>query len=339
MLFIIAHHFQYHGGWVVPVDNANGILLKIISVLFLPAVNVFAMISAYFSCSKNQIQWKKLAKLWFTVLFYSLILFTVFNAVGIYKFDVFSFISALFPVLMNRYWFFSAYCLMIILSPFFNMLIAKLSKAQFTLLCLAIIVLSALQDAGAFATVPLSGGHNGIWLCLLYFVAAYIRKYDISLNNCAWIIGFLGFCAIIAVSCFTGGHYNSINTVLMSVFIFLTAKKFTITNKTLSKAICFLSSLTFGIYIIHDSPELRGFIYENIFHCSRFVSTNLSFLIYTGFVFATFFACAFIEFIRKISFKFVFAITKRYCGERISKCANALKSFICKVADKINGSA
>lgn len=336
MIFIIAHHFQFHGGWSLPTDNVNGVCLVITNALFLPAVNVFVMISAYFMCTKTQIPWKKLAKLWLTVFFYSIILFTAFTAAGVYKFDLFSFLQALFPILMNRYWFFSAYCLMILMSPFFNMLIAKLNKAQFSLICLLIIVLASLQDASAFVILPLEKGHNGVWLCLLYFIAAYIRKYDISLNNVVWAIGLLGFIALVAVSFFTGGHYNSINTVLMSIFIFLTAKKFTIKNKPLSKIICFVSSLTFGIYIIHDSPEIEKFMYEQIFHSSKFISSKYAFLIYIGFVLATFCVCALIEWIRKIGFDAICKISKKLFGERIEKVKNRAKKLITDVADKIN---
>ncbi|MDE7373200.1 MAG: acyltransferase, partial [Clostridia bacterium] len=251
MLLIIAVHFRGHGGWF-DVTGVNAYFMQLGRALFTPSVNVFVMISAYFMCTRDdmKIYWNKLGKLWLSVFFYSIVLFTVFTATGVYKFDVMSLLASLFPVTFTKYWFVSAYFLMMIASPFLNAIVSRLNKAQFSALCLFIIIVAALQDIGLFSTIRVENGGNGIWFCLLYLLAAYIRKFDIQLNRIPWIICAVVFIGIVLFITFvwTGASHPSIVSTYMSLFILLSAKKFKITNVKLSKVICFISSLTFGIY-------------------------------------------------------------------------------------------
>ena len=64
-----------------------------------------------------------------------------------------------------------------------------------------------------------------------------------------------------------------------------------------------MSSLTFGIYLIHDSPEMRAYMYQNIFFSYKFYDSRFSCLIMIGFILATFIACGIVEFLRQELFK------------------------------------
>ncbi len=339
MLFIITHHFQFHGGWSAEAGSINGILFNLTNSLFLPSVNIFVMISAYFLCTRTEfsVQWKKLGKLWLTVFFYSVTLYVTTIAMGIYKYDQFSLIRTLFPVIMDKYWFFSAYFVMLLLSPLLNLIIAKLNKAQFLTIIVLIILFSAHQDFTYFLpTIPLSNGYNAVWFVCLYMISAYIRKFDINLKNTTWIVGLILFCLSVAHLYYNDGLYISLCTVIMSIFLILTAKKFAITNKSLSKTICFISSLTFGVYLIHDSLEIRGLMYEKIFHSSQLIPSKYSYLIFVGFVLATFFVCAFAEWLRQLLFLGISKITKKCFGNRIALFNIAISTFIRKIINMIN---
>ena len=336
MIFIISHHFRGHGGWAFVVGGANTFFMDLTSSLFMPSVNVFVMISAYFLCTKDnlKISWKKLGKLWLTVFFYSIVLFAVFTAIGIYQFDVRALLSSLFPIAFSKYWFVSAYFLMMIASPFLNAIVSRLNKAQFSAFAVFIIILAALQDVGVFLTIPLANGYNGIWFCLLYLLTAYFRKFDINLNKIGWIVCAIVFVAVVIFNTLVwkGPHYTSITTIYMSLFILLTAKKFAIKNVKLGKIICFISSLTFGVYLIHDSNEMRGFMYENIFHSSKFIPSKYAFLIYIGFVLLTFVVCALIEFVRQLCFNGCAKLISTLFGEKLIALQTRINSFIEKIA-------
>ena len=195
---------------------------------------------------------------------------------------------------------------MMLASPFVNVVIRRLEKKQYAVLCIFLIVVAALEDiVGALAAIPLSGGFNGIWFIFRYFIAGYIRKFDVTVSKREWWAYFALVIGLYAMTYFVDSNYTSLNTVLITIFIILTAKQHPIKNVNLSKVICFVSKLTFGIYLIHDSNEMRGFMYENIFHSSQLVHSDYSFLIYIGFVLATFTACAIIEYVRQLLFKLV----------------------------------
>ena len=82
---------------------------------------------------------------------------------------------------------------------------------------------------------------------------------------------------------------------------------------------------------------MRGFMYENIFHSSKFIPSEYSFLIYLGFVLLTFVACAIIEYIRQLGFKGFAKLINLIFGEKITALKNHFSAFIGRISDKING--
>lgn len=83
-----------------------------------------------------------------------------------------------------------------------------------------------------------------------------------------------------------------------AIILLVALKDVKTTSVRLSKFVTCVSATMFGIYLIHDSNEMRGYMYQNIFHASKFYDSNVSFLIMLGFVAATFFACMAIEQLR-----------------------------------------
>ncbi|MDE6303144.1 MAG: acyltransferase [Clostridia bacterium] len=341
MLLIVAHHFLGHGGWS-GMSGVNSVLAAFTSAIFRPSVNVFVMISAYFMCTRDNMRmpWSKLGKLWLTVFFYSIIIYTAFTAAGVYEFSALGLVSAIFPICGHRYWFVSAYFIMMMASPLLNALVHRLKKSQHAFLCIILIILAGIQDLGILqSTVNLTSGYSAVWFCFLYLITAYIRKYDVRLKPVVWIIGSIGFAGVIAVLMFVWRNpgYNAIATVYMSLFILLAAKEIKITNKWISKAICLVSGLTFGIYLIHDSDEMRGFMYERIFHSSQFIGWKYAYLIYLGFVLATFAACAIAEWLRQLGFKGIDALAHRLFGDKIQAVKTSWHNFITRIVNKIDG--
>lgn len=306
MLLIILSHFEGHGGWLSNLTGYNLIVAKILRSFFYPSVNLFVMISAYFSCLRENktIQWKKIGKLYLQLQFYNLLLFVVFLSAGLAKFDYIWLMDTLFPLARGKYWFFSAYVFMMIASPLLNFLIRRLSRKQHFVICIFIALIAVCQNAIFSQMLPLSNGYSGVWFCLLYIIAAYIRKYDVKFKNkfvaAACTIVYLD---VLTAGYFFGFGYSDFPTLFASIFVFLAFKSFKIGNVQISKAICFLSSLTFGVYLIHDSPEMRGFMYQNIFFSQKFYNDKLSCLIMIGFILATFVSCAIAEFLRQQIFK------------------------------------
>ena len=303
MFFIIGHHFICHGGWGSGVsDEVNAVFVRIFESLFVPSVDLFVMIGAYFLCTSlsERVNVRKVARLWRQVFFYGILLFAVFVATDTVPYSADYLLSVLFPTLKERYWFFSAYIVMLVLSPFINAMLRNLSRRSHLTLCLIIIVAAEITgDANIFGTIGISNGYNAVWFCCLYVIAAYLRLYDVRLTRRTAVAGAIFYVASVVAGYFFSFDYTSAAISLSAVFLFLVFKHMNIKNRLAAKTICFVSPLTFGVYLIHDSPEMRSFMYENIFHCSEMFDLPSAFLVMLGYIAATFVACAAFEYVRR----------------------------------------
>ena len=314
MFFIIGHHFIFHGGWDGVTDEVTTAFIKLFSAFFLPSVNLFVMIGAYFMCTSTseRVGVRRIAKLWGQVFFYSVLLFVVFVATDTIPYSGEYLLQTLLPTLKEKYWFFSAYIVMLVLSPFLNAMLRNLSRRSHLVLCLLILVAAEItSDAKVLNTTGISTGYNAVWFCCLYVIAAYLRLRDVRLTRTKAILGGIVYVATIIVGQFAYLHYSSALVCLSAVYVFLAFKHLNIKNERLANIIRFISPLTFGVYLIHDSPEMRSYMYENIFHCSQMYDLPAAFLIMIAFAIATFIACAACEFLRRELFDCAAALFKR----------------------------
>lgn len=302
MILIVASHFLGHGGWGENMQGANGVFGKLLQSVFLPSVNLFVMISAYFSCASQRatINFRRIFRLWLQVEFYSLLLFTVFAATETIPFSADWLLQSLFPFFTGKYWFFSSYAVMTVFSPFINVMLRNLTKRQHLTLCVVLLVFAGITgDAHVLDAFPTATGYNALWFCCLYAVTAYLRFYDVRLTRRQTAICAVLYIITLIAGIFISFHYTSVTVSLSSVFLFLVFGKIRIRSEKISSAICLVSSLTFGIYLLHDSPELRAYMYQNIFHSSELYGSKAAFLILTGFILLTFTVCATAEFARQ----------------------------------------
>lgn len=313
MFLIVSSHFLGHGGWINNMVGANLVFAKLLRSFFYPAVNVFVLSSAYYTCKGNgKIRWKKIGKLYATLWFYSMLLFIVFTATKTQEFSSQGLLSSLFPVICGKYWFFSAYVFFSLSTPFLNIVIRNISKKQHLVIALAGLILGSLSsDASAIVQVGLQRGYSYLWFVLLYFIGSYIRIYDIKITRKTVFIPIILYCITIVAGCFVSVGHSSILSSVGAILIILACKHVRIKSQVASKTITYISGLMFGVYLIHDSPEIRGYMYENIFHSSSYYRHNLSFFILVGFISLTFLSCAFAEFLRKQLERFAMFVCKR----------------------------
>ena len=83
MLLIVAHHFVVHGKFdLTSMFNKNIFFLQSLSMFGKLGVNLFVLISGYFSCmqpSPPHIKFSKLIKLEIEVIFYSILILQFFS--------------------------------------------------------------------------------------------------------------------------------------------------------------------------------------------------------------------------------------------------------------------
>ena len=115
MLMIVILHFLMHGQilkWSAFGSKEYAIYWMIEAFVFV-SVNAFVLISGYFLClSKFKVS--RLMKIWFQVLFYSIICTICCMAIG--GVSIKSLFKAIVPLTAKQYWFATTYVLMILFS-------------------------------------------------------------------------------------------------------------------------------------------------------------------------------------------------------------------------------
>lgn len=135
MIMILILHFFYHGNILNEMSREINLLnISIISieVLCIVAVNVFILISGYFLC-KSKFDINKIIKLYGEIFVYSIIIGIILLLTNNVELNIKNLLYIFFPFITQRYWFFNAYILLILLFPFLNILINNISKEKFKL--------------------------------------------------------------------------------------------------------------------------------------------------------------------------------------------------------------
>lgn len=303
MLMIVAWHFSLHGEWNDNMSGWNLVVDGIFRSIFRPAVNLFVMIGAYFlSSSKNtHVNLKKIGKLWGAVFFYSVVLYitSLFIYDEIRPFNWKELLEAIFPVISGKYWFVSTYIFLLLCAPFLNMIIRGITVKQHVFISAFFLLVGFISTDlhFGFSQLPFSKAYI-IWFIGLYFIASLIRRVDFKITKKWAPIAIIAYLVTLFFGYF-GKSHTSLCTSVSSIIVFTFFKELKIKDGFVSKAICKISSLTFGVYLIHDSNEMRAYMYQNIFHSYKYYDSDVAVLIEIGFVLVTFVVCLAIEFARQ----------------------------------------
>ena len=326
MIMIISLHYCTFGCNVRDIESLGYYTpaLWLIYAFCYVAVNVYVLISGYFLC-ESKFKWKKLLKLAIEVWFYSLIIGAIFFFTGIQRFnDLKTALNVFFPILTRSYWFISIYLIMYVLSPFLNKLINSFSKKEYQkfLITTSIIYLICNNLFIGTNLMDNTDGYGILWFMYLYFVSAYIRKYDFpKIKN----IYYLCFYIILSIITFLSRYfiinylqvlnifkdqstilyaYNSTTVFGASLFLFVFFKNIKIKERC-PNFIYKVSLATFGVYLIHEHTFMRSYLFNNLLNIKDLV--NHSFLTKSGIMLASvlgiFVVCTIIDFVRQWIFK------------------------------------
>ncbi len=270
-------HVLNYGGMLSNAANGTELLfMRLLYSFFMPSVNVFVLISAYFT-AKSRFKIKKIALLWGEVLFFGLVPYAVFLLVTGGKFDVMRFLRYLFPVSGNAFWFFTAYLLTYLASPFLNLILEHAGKKKLILLVAGLSALTWFIHVPLGEVIPLAGGYSLTWFIALYLIGGYLRLYPPSVKKYVPALVYL-----VCVLSVWGMSYAKRDNLFMqilcntfdydqplvlaeSVCLLLMFRGIRIKNQVIHGAICFVSSCTFGIYLFQESA-LKSVLYFDLLH-------------------------------------------------------------------------
>lgn len=277
-------------------------------------VNCFALISGYFmSVSGKPFRTKKAVTLWLQILFYSLLsAAVVYSAKADFVFNASSAMNIFMPVTSGVWWYATAYFVLYIFSPYINRMLANLSQKEYGRLVLTMLavysVLPTLVGVFVKNTESFLNYNRGIWLLVLYVLAGYFRRYEVTFKGrkpgtAAWLgvhtatwavlITYMGvkekFPDIFGKSVIADAIYfwrpNTVLMVILSLSLFMVFKDLNISG---GKILSFVSSSTFGIYLLHGGrsgsfwwsrvPDGKDFRYSSLVFVDALLVMSVIFL-------------------------------------------------------------
>ena len=267
--------------------SKKSVFIWLVESLCYVAVNCYVLISGYFLVD-SKFKFKKIITIWIEVLFYSLIIYFTLLITHKISFTAESFKKSICPFLFRNYWFVTVYITLYIVSPFLNKLINSLNKTQYTYLILIIFIFFSIWNTFIphSDTINYVKNYNISWFICLYFIAGYLKKFysDKKIKKSICIFIYLISSAINILAYFVIKkfeikfirpdflyYYFSITVLTASISLFMFFKNLTINNKVVKKIIGFFAPTTFGIYLIHENPNLRNIIWQKfnfIKYCS-----------------------------------------------------------------------
>lgn len=115
----------------LPITGLNDLLLTVLRALIYVCVNVFIIITGYFSVNTKQLKLRKVVNTALMPGFFSAILLTMVMVVGIEEFNFWQIIRKLFATFRGEYWFISNYFALYLFIPFLNKIVHRVSKKEF----------------------------------------------------------------------------------------------------------------------------------------------------------------------------------------------------------------
>lgn len=289
-MIVLWHVIKNNINFVQTPDVVHFFLIIIICTIVIH-VNSFVMVNGYFSFSKTRNSWKKACSLlgvtWFYKVAMAVVLFFVTTGV-IGKFELF---KEFFPLdVIRSYWFINCYILLLLLSPFINILLDRLTESQYRKLLLTSFLLFSIVPFITNQTMVSNDGFNLVQFIFLYLIGAYFKKYPIEKNyhfkkfskNKIQLLSLSLFliCVFFNVCIyFLSLYLKSIDQVLLqeigeglhhSIFCYsspiiiiqtIAYFQFFRTLSIQKRWINSLASLTFGIYLFHENYYLKLILY------------------------------------------------------------------------------
>lgn len=276
------------------------------------AVAGFVVITAYFTCDKDYVHYVKIEKLWLQAFstFIILEIFAYFFRPSQYDGVMKGILKGLVSPVNSTWWYLTGYIFLFLLIPVLQRFIESAEQNLFrnALLCLLAVTL-----IGDF--IDLRAGGSVVDFALLYLLTAYIKKYHDKIfaerarrvNTCCVLVLIVGILFVRTL-----GYVNPIFLKLLdrvfvnwNIFIMLAAVSIFYCFRDLkishgTKVIRYLSSLTFGIYLLHENRFTGPWLWNETFHLGKAYESvffPIKYLIAAALVFIV---SALIEAIRKV---------------------------------------
>lgn len=286
MLMVIGlHYFNTSMGGALEYTNEgtfNWYLIRFIESMFIIAVDCFIIINGYFMVSKKSVNLRKIIKLFLELSLYNMIIYLLCLTLGVEKFQITTFIKALFPLLINNYWFFKYYIVLFLLIPFINILLNNMDKETYKKLLVVILLVFSLWDSIIPNKIIVDSGYGIVNFIVLYIIGGYLKlHYNNSKSSSYWGIRYILFSLLTFISLFIPAIKNNswayyfITNIFSAICLFNAFNKINIESIKINT----IAASVFGVFIIHLNPYILNFQYKiaktNLFWNSKFMILHM----------------------------------------------------------------
>ena len=284
MMMVITLHGLDKGGALVSMfdsfgEHGTAVCAWAIESLCIMAVNIYMLISGYFLV-KCEFRSGRIIELMLQTLFYTfgvVMIMSVTGLLDIGSLSRYEWIQIMFPFHMGQYWFVSSYIMMYLFAPILAKAAIGMTKKQLGFIILMLLTYESVVKS----ILPISmerdeKGYSAVWFMIVFLIAAYIRLHGIKILKKPMVGLGLYFISVVAIfvenyylqyryaqaesfSLIQGisYHYNHILVIMAAVGIFtffLYSKEI---GGIISKIICFVSPMSFGVYLLHEQIKVR----------------------------------------------------------------------------------
>lgn len=322
MFMVVILHVLAHGGVLdaTKLMSSGYIAGWTLEIACYCAVNCYALISGYVGYGRKQKK-SSIIYLTFSVLYY-IIGLTILGYLFIPDVGVNDAITSAMHIRKNGYWYFKAYFCAFFFFPHINFLVEKYDKKSLYAILGTVFVLFSIIPTLLISDVFVTGqGYSPLWLMLLYFVGAVIKKYNLdkSRKSSVYFLIYLGMIVLTLLSMIIIGvitqsmfgqvsldkvliSYTSPTMIIAGIALLIACSNFRF-NILIRSIISFLSPLTFGVYLVHTQFFVWHYILKDRFvsYAEKNVCEMLFYVIVTAFV--IYLLCCIVDYIRKWLFE------------------------------------
>ncbi|WP_410504825.1 acyltransferase family protein [Ligilactobacillus salivarius] len=341
MYMIVLYHCLLLGGAItkatqIGIGSINYDISWLLDTLCYCAVNCYALISGYVGV-KSKFKLQNIIKLWFQVLFYSVVLnIIIWVTIPNVPINKGLLIQMLMPISFERYWYFSAYFILFAFMPFLNLLLNNLDKSMATKLLITLILVCSFGETFIFRAktfLSLQSGYSAPWLIILYLIGGYIKLYGWKFWKHDKTVYFSMAILSFAVFLLLGGeqshgrvliNYPAPTMLFMGIALLNIFSKLSL-NSRIIQGVKLFAPLTFGVYLIHIHPFVAEYLFKD-----RFADIALnSPVMFIGkiviFSLCIYLICSVIELVRAKLFELL----------KLNVLANAVAAYIQKHLEKL----
>lgn len=297
MLGIVAHHFVYYGLNIDITDfSFNSWVIHLLYMGGKLGVDILMLISGYFYENTEKIKPLKIIKTFCHITFYSVLFYLIFGFIN--GFTLSGFVESILAVPYNKYWFGTAFFILLLLQPYISKMINNITVKEHRNLCFIMCVV--------WVIIPLIGDkiyYNDLIYVIGFFIfGAYLKRKGV-IENISWMVSGLlslilpilivGLAFIMKDETYFFGYRPLI--ILLAVLLFATFKNIPLKD---NKFINNVSKTNLGVYLIHDNWLIRNPIWLGLLKVTEYQNSPYLLLYAVFSIIIVYIICSCLEFLR-----------------------------------------